>query len=165
MAKFEINAGAKIEVATPAEVHDALSEVMRGWRVELARGLKFRPFVMLATNNAGTWTTGAQTGDVPSHPPAGPDTGYVWAVQRVAIGGGAIVKGTDVWSLYVGDASDTKLVQSGIGRGSIFGQCAVILNPGETLAAAGAATGVAGQDIVISGFAIECPVQTAWQLL
>ncbi len=156
MAKFKIQANADIDLLTKDEVH----EVFAGWMAELARGIKWRNFTARDTTAVGTYTIGLDGSDA-----LGPAPGFVWSVLRVYISGLGVTAGTDAYSVFTNDNSPTMLVRSGLTRGGEWGPGGFVLNGGDRLVIAGATTGTANADIVLSGQAIEMPVQLAYQLL
>lgn len=158
--KFKINAGAEIDVLNKEE----LQETLGSWFTEISRGVRFRQISAQGTVSGGVWTIGGNAPD--NHKdPLGPSNGFLWAVTRLALAGGGVVLGTDLWNVYVNEIAPSKLVQSGLTRFAMYDVPVLILQGGDRLAAAGAGTGVAGTDVTISGQVVEIPVQLAWQLL
>jgi len=156
--KAKIQAGAELDLLNRAE----LTEVLGAWATELTRGVKFRQFSGAATVSGGVWTIGGPQADN-RQSPLGPEPGFVWAVTRVAASGPGLVAGTDLWSLYVDEVTPSKLIQSGITRGSTWTIGALVLVGGGILTASGAGTGTG--DVTLSGGAVELPAQLAWRLL
>ena len=158
MAEVTIQAGAKFNVVTPDELDARMAQISKSWMTELARGLTWHEFgdQDLATSG-GTWQLG-QINRI------GPAPGFVWDIRRLAVSGGALLLGTDTWSVYRGDrASGAGLVLSGLTRTQLLDK-QLILKDTDQIYLTGARTG-AGNDVTLSGFAIELPAQLAWQLL
>lgn len=153
--KVEIQAGAKFETLTPGEVQTMFA----GWMAELARGPRFRRFSAQTTKGAGTWAIDGQT----TADPLGPAEGFLWSVMFVAFAGSGFTAGTDAVSVFIGDDAPSRIVASGITRRQAFNKGEVVLLGGEALSLTGAATG-AGDQVFVSGSAIEVPVQYAQML-
>ena len=164
--KVEIQAGAKLDILSPAELDDRMAGFRQSWMTELARGVKFRnPSQQFIFPGAvGAWTIGLV--GVPNDPPRGPRLGFIWSVTSLALSGAGLnAAGTDLTSIYRSEVSPSKLFQSGVTRGAVWDPGVFTLQEGETLVLAGTSTGTANSDINAAWSVIELPVQLAWQLL
>ena len=161
--KVKLQAGAEMDLLTREEVRAEL-QAHGAWRGEIARGVKFRDFSGQGTVTGAVWSIG---GDTPNNDkdPLGPQAGFVWAVTRIAVSGNGFVPGTDLFSVYKDSISATKLIVSGLTRGTTWDVPTLVLNSNQVLALTGAGTGLTGTDVFVSGQAVELPVQLAWQLL
>jgi hypothetical protein len=159
--EVELKVGAKLDLLNAAEAEGAMRNALASWSREIGRGVKFRTASGRSNAAAGAFTIdGSQVQDI------GPEPGMVWSVMRAVIVGNGVVAGTDLWSLYQGDANPSKLIDSRLTAGIMrqFNVGAVVLTSGDNLVATGAATG-AGVDVTLSLGVIELPYQLAWQLL
>jgi hypothetical protein len=154
--RFTVNAGVEIETVTPAELQEALT----GWRAEVRRGVKTRHFSATTTATAGeTFVIDGTNGD----DELGPRKDFVWKLLSVAIGGNGFTQGTDAVSIFIGDATASRLVASGITRQHSFAPN--YLMGGEVLGFTGAATADALGFVTVSGYAIEAPAELLSELL
>jgi hypothetical protein len=144
----------EIDTLTREELRDEL----RGWMVEITRGVRFRTFAAVAEPAApGAWTITEPRDQL------GPAAGMIWAVTRIAVSGAAFTQGTDVFRVYLNDVSPAVLVAQSRQDTLFVDIGSLIVNPGDTLAFAGTAA-AAGQ-LFVSGQAAELPAQLAWQLV
>lgn len=160
MAVVKFQVGAEWDLLNRAELDAALDKALQSWAKEIGRGVRFREFSGRGNVVGGVWTIdGHAAGQT-----LGPAEGMVWAITRAAISGNGVVVGTDLWSLYSGEVSPSKLVESRLLVTRYFDVPNVVLAGGNCLVATGVGTG-AGADVTLSGQAVELPVQLAWQLL
>lgn len=83
--KFKIQAGGTIDVATRDEVRQEIVAASASWFTEVARGDRYRRFSAFSdTDAAGNLVIG----DRVSEGQLGPSQGFVWSVNRLAVGGG-----------------------------------------------------------------------------
>lgn len=153
--RFKIQAGAEIETVTP----DELRATLAAWIQEVARGVKLRHFQATATVTVGN-TFSIDGGSVADE--LGPRKDMVWKVLSVAFGGSGFLKGTDTVSIFIGDATDSRLVTSGVTRSFTFAPH--YLSGGEALSFTGAATDT-GDQVIVSGWALEAPASLLSELL
>lgn len=159
--KFKIEAGGELDLLTQAEAEGAMFAALQSWSREIGRGVKFRTPSATGVKSGATFTIDGRS---LTNQTLGPDAGMVWSVMRANISGGAIVSGTDLWSLYHGDASPSKLIDNRLTTMRQFNIGAVVLTQNDVLVATGAATG-AGNDVALSLSVVELPYQLAWMLL
>lgn len=158
--KFKLVGGAEIDLFTADEAKTVVENALAGWHKEITRGVKFRQFSGQTVNTGATWQMVDPTGEL-----LGPREGFLWSVTRVTVAGAGVVPGTDAYSLGVNELSASKLIETGLTRGIRFDVGALVLNGGDRLAAGGASTGTLGYPIVLSGAAVELPVQLGYRLL
>lgn len=158
--RVKIDAGAEFDLASPAETRQIVREQIDAWQKEITRPVKFRTFSSQINATGATWQMSDPTSD-----PIGPREGFIWSVTRFTVAGGGVVPGTDAYQVGVNELSPSKLIETGYTRGARFDVGALVLNPGDRLVFSGASTGTVGQPIVVSGAAIEIPVQLGWRLL
>lgn len=156
MAKVKIQAGAEIDMLTKGELDDSNKHQHDAFFRELAHGKKYlRLGAVIGTPAAGALTMPAGSG---------PNQGFVWAIQRLTVGGlaandqlGVYRNTTDVWNL---------LGVMGAGTASTFhvGGKGLILLGGESLIFSG--TGLAAAAAVtVNGELIEAPATEIWKIL
>jgi hypothetical protein len=151
--KVEIQAGAKMDIVTPAEMHAAL----RGFMAELVRSKKYRRAGGQATAAGGAWSIPGQANGM------GPMPGFTWSVTNIAVQGGAYTLGTDTFNVYFDANSGLAVVNTGVSRVDKYNPGALVLNPGDSLFVQGTAAG-AGTDVGVTLLVIEEPVQLKDQL-
>lgn len=160
MAVFELGVGKQLDILTP----DDLRGIIAGWQVEAVRGYKSRRFGATGgADSTGKVTVGGATNPLSGQ--LGPTQGFAWSVRRlsVRIDGNPNV----AWSLYVGAENENAVVADvpATAFGLIqFQPGALVLKEGEQLVAV--ASGFTSTSrIVLSGHAVEAPIQLAWRLL
>lgn len=155
--EFEIQAGAKIDIMTPAEMRRELA----AWMAEVRRGVKFRRAGAQGQASGGTFRIDASlhTGDV------GPAAGFLWSVTSIAVQGGAYDLTADTFAAYVGEPSGSTVVATGISRRIGFSIGELVLNGPDSLTITGLATGTDGTDVSATLLVAEIPDHLAWQLL
>lgn len=163
MARFDINAGVTIEVATPQEVGNIVASQLAGWRAEIARGVRFRDLSMHTVAAGGLFTTDPISTQVQEQ--QGPEDGFVWSVLHVLPNDAGITVGTDKYSVYADQVSPSRAKAVNVVNAITWDPCVFTLDAGQKLVVAGAATGGAGLQVTIAFSVIELPVQLAWQLL
>lgn len=149
----EIQAGAKIDIASPDDVRREVRGQLGAWQTELRRGVKFRRAGGQATLAGGVWSLddSTRTGSV------GPAAGFLWSVTNIAVQGGGYVLGTDTFNVYFNQVSGLSVVATGITRQIPFDIGQVVLNGPEALAISGVGTGVAGTDVNVTILVAEVP--------
>lgn len=160
MAEVKLAAGAKIDVLNRKEMREVLDVATRDWFNQVARGDRFRRFSAAAPiADAAVTIGGAAARDAT----LGPAEGFVWAVQRIAVAGLTIAGETEPVQLFVNDDGPSSLVHPALEGIAIFGSCALVLYPGDTLL-------VKGEDLVsegtvtVAGQVRELPLPLAWRL-
>lgn len=151
--KFKIQAGAEIEVMTPAEMRSELG----AWLGEIRRGVKFVRRSMFDTVDNGAVTMGPEQG-------LGPEPGFTWAVTRINVTG---LQNAEIQPVTINDDSFHNLVGmfgAGTAATRVYSPTGCILLGGDRLVSNN--TGLTnGRIIVVSIQAVEVPDQIAWQLL
>ena len=158
MAEFVMSAGKKFETLTKAELDASL----RAWMVEAVKGMRPIRFDAQGTGTAAAVTLGGATTLTGGR--LGPEPGYVWAVQRLAVR----VEGVPgAYSVYVNQLDAAHLVRdvnaaaNGYAR---FGRDELLLGGGDTLVVQGSTAGESGL-VTVSGAAVEMPVGLLWKWL
>jgi len=157
--EFEIKAGGKFNVLTPKEFTDGLSEAMKSWRAEMARGGVFKQLQLSAsTNSSGDLVIG---GDLVEQG-AGPGPGFMWSVRRLYVYGMA---DGDTVTVYVNDANPRSAVcpipQTSPYRG--FHPNELVLKSSDRLVIAGTSLPVS-TEIVVTGAVKEVPEFMSWAM-
>lgn len=94
--EFEIQAGVKVDLASPADVRQIVGSELAGWRAEIARGTRYRhPGFPAVANGAGVLNVGPEAG-------LGPGEGFVWSVTRIMVSG---ITAAQVVTAYINDTS------------------------------------------------------------
>ena len=158
--KFKLQAGMELDLLTREELGEELDRSAGSWRGELSRNVRFPRFSARTDVVGGVWAINPDSNTAGK---LGPKVGFIWSVMRLAVSGGGIVLGTDVWRAFVGENAPSQFVDSST-RGMSFNPGALVIRDGESLLFAGAGTG-AGTDVTVVGQAIELPDFLAWQLL
>lgn len=83
--KFKIQAGGTIDVATRSEVREEIEAVKTSWFAEVAKGDRYRRISAFGDSDAfGNVVIGDRSNDGQ----LGPAQGFVWSVNRLAVGSG-----------------------------------------------------------------------------
>lgn len=155
--EFEIQAGVKVDLASPAEVRNIVGGELASWRAEIARGTRYRnPGFPGVANGAGVLTIGPEAG-------LGPLEGFVWSVTRITVSG---ITAAQVVTAYINDTS-TILAVAPLTAAVPFvfpGERGCILNGGDRLVLAGTGLTAGGAYGVALGVT-ELPVQLASRFL
>jgi hypothetical protein len=151
--EIEIQAGAKIDVATPAEVAD----ILRSWQRELMTGVDFKIASSQAVAGAGTWA-------LVDPDRLAPQPGMLWSITNIAAGGGGFVQGVDAFSVFAGEASTVTIIGSGYTRQASWPLGAVVVKPGSGISLTGVSTG-ATTDIGITVMYAELPMEMRGRIL
>lgn len=159
--KFKIQAGAEIDAATPGEVDGIVSGSQKAYFAEMARGIKqirfFGTGVVDAAKNVTVPGVGGE--------PLGPNPGFSWAVQRVAVWG--LTAGQTV-EIHRNSIDGTQFIGtlSTAAPALMLGEAGCLLNGGELLYViqppASALT--AAQILQVNGEATEAPAYAIWKL-
>lgn len=160
--KVKLQAGAELDLFNREEMAAELDRIFAAWKAEIPRGVKWRPFSASTVAAGGVWAIGGPGNDKDQ---LGPNPGFVWAVTRLAVSGNGVVQGTDIWNVFMDDIAPSKLVSSGHTRFVTYDVGVFVLNPNGQILAQGAATGLGGTDVTLSGQAVELPKELSWQLL
>lgn len=156
--KAKLTAGAEFDFLTKGEVDAAL----RGWMSELVRGIKYVPIGMQTLKTAATFTIGPNS-VLAGGGQLGPAEGFCWAVMSVNVNGPGIAA-ADTFTIYDSDVSGTRVrVPLLTNAGKSFQKGEFVLQGPGKLFVTGGSTG-AGNEIFVSGTAIEVPEQLKWQL-
>jgi hypothetical protein len=166
MAEVKLAAGAKLDVLNRAELKQVLDASTRDWFTQVSRGDRYRRF-----SAKGTIATGALLidGTTNTNQTLGPAEGFVWAVQRIAIGGLTVESGTPLVAvtepvqLFLNDDGAASLVHPAITGYFDFGQHSLVMYPGDTLLVKGAALTSTGT-VTVTGQVREVPMALAWRL-
>lgn len=163
MAKYKIQAGQTIEVATPAEVQKAIERGVKSWAAESVIGGRYVRFNSQKTVVNGAVSIHGNTGER-----LGPAPGFVWDVRRLRVNG---LTGVDFASVYVNDNNPASLVASTNDAATVTGSGAlflwdrqVVLYPGDELEVSGTGLVTTG-NINVNGEALELPIGQAWRLI
>jgi hypothetical protein len=162
--KAKIEAGVDIELLTQSELREEIAHAMTAWRAELSRGVKYRKFSAQTVLTGATWAIG---GDSPQsgNEVLGPEPGFMWSITRLAVSGGGFNSNADTWSIFTNSPTPSNFILLNFGFGDQWDTGVIVLNGPDKLAFTGAGTGVAGTDIIVSGAAVEVPVQQGWRLI
>ena len=157
--EFEIQAGVKVDLASPSDVRRIVSSELAGWRAEIARGTRFRHPGALANADAGGLLTLP-----PQNNPLGPLEGFVWSVSAATVLG---LTAAQVLNLYVNDV--TGLMAKGTFTATantvVFGDRGLVLNGGDRLVLNSPAVLTANGAYSVALEVTELPVQLASRLL
>ena len=159
--KFKLQAGMDLDLLTRQELGEELDRSAGSWRQELSRNVRFPRFSARTDVAGGVWTINPDSSTAGK---LGPRVGFIWSVMRLAVSGGGIVLGTDVWRAFVGENAASQFIDSSL-RGMNFNPGALVVRDGESLLFTGVGTGVGATDVTVVGQAIELPDFLAWQLL
>lgn len=156
--EFAINAGVKVDLATPAEVREIVSSELKGWQAELVRGTRYRhPGSQAAANAAGAVNLPA-AGDQ-----LGPLEGFVWSISAATVLG---LTAAQIITAYINDS--TPLMAKGVFSANVstivWGDRGLVLNSGDRLVLVGAGLTV-GATYSVALEVTELPVQLASRLL
>lgn len=154
---MEIQAGAKLDLASPGEVRSIVDEAFRGWQVELARGTRYRRAGALPV------ATGAGALSLSPSDNIGPAEGMVWSVGRITVTG---LTAAETITAYVNDTSALFAVFTFTATiNAVFpSERGLMLNPGDRIVLSGAGL-TAGKQYGVSVEACEVPVQLASRFL
>ncbi len=162
-----------------AELHKHLgSTFFSRFQREMLEGIKaFKiPVVGPVTATQATFTLAAPAG---TNPP-GPDSGYIWRVERINVNSSSIGDAGATWSLFSssdpGNLSVVNMVDSGAGNGGTVGRIRVnqayypgnnkglLVFPGEQLYAlmAGATAGI---QYSLTGIIVEAPIEMQGKII
>jgi hypothetical protein len=144
--KFKLTAGADVDILTRQELGEELDRSAGAWRTELSRNVKFPRFSAQAIVAGGVWSIDPSQTSVGK---LGPRPGFLWSIMRLAVTGGGIVVGTDVWRVFLNEASSSQFVDSSL-RGMRFDAGALVLRDGDNLFINGVGTGGA-TDVTVTG--------------
>lgn len=160
MAKFKLSAGSEIDLLDKKE----LDATLKAWFLDTIKGA--RP---IRFTGQGTIAANAVTVDANNiNNKLGPDVGYFWIVNRVAISG--LVVTTDPTSIYINNASPLSLVRPLTGMAAStgyveFNKGVLTLSPGDTLVVASTASIASTGTVTVSGSAVEIPSSLLWKLI
>lgn len=166
MAEVQLKAGAKLDLLNRKELRETLDVVTRDWFAQVARGDRYRRFSADGTIAAGGVTIG---GPEQRDGTLGPAEGFVWAVQRLAVGGltsstgTPLVATTEPVQLFLNDPGPASLVHPALVGYEEFGEHQLVLYPGDTLLVVGTGLTSTGT-VTVSGQARELPLPLAWRL-
>lgn len=159
MAEVKLAAGAKFDVLNRKELHEVLRTVTQDWFSQVSRGDRYKRFHASAAVDAIDSSVEIGGSGQPDSG-LGPAPGFVWAVNRVGIGG---LDSGDVVSLFINDSGPASLVRPGIDGYADFSSGQLVLYPGDVLMVTGTTLGATG-DITVTGQARELPLPLAWRL-
>lgn len=154
MAKFTIEAGAKIDLLTQEELRGALAEQRAPWQA-----VSFVRLPVITAQGANPFSAAGDSGG-PLH---SPDMGYVWSLRHLVILG--LTRGTtpDVVQIFRGQLVIWEL--NGNQYAQTWGRGEIMINQGETLAYKSVGTFAATGQISIHGMAWQVPAQFAAELV
>ncbi len=158
MAEFKMTAGGKFETLT----RDELDASLKTWMVESVKGMRPIRFDAQGAATAAAVTMGGATTLTGGR--LGPEVGYVWAVQRLAV---RVEGQPGAFSVYVNAANPANLVRdvNALANGYAgFGRDELLLSGSDTLVIQGSTAGESGL-ITVSGAAVEMPVGLLWKWL
>ena len=157
MPKVKIRADAELSTLD----RDELRAELRSWMQEALRGAKFIPLYGQITKTGATFTIGDNSVD-----PAGllgPADGFVWSVMSINVNGPGIAA-ADTFIVYDSTVSGTRVrVPNLTNAGKSFQKAEFVVTGPEKIRVTGASTG-AGNEIFVSGSAIEVPTSQSWML-
>ncbi len=160
MAEGKLQAGATLDLLNKRELREALDAASRDWFSQVARGDRYRRFSASgAISGSAVSIGGARQRDAV----LGPAEGFVWAVQRLAVGGLETESGIEAVSLYINDSGAASLVHPAIEGYQAFGEHELVLYPGDVLLVEGASLASTGT-VTVTGQAREVPLPLAWRL-
>lgn len=154
MAKFEIKAGASIDVLTQAELDASLDAQRAPYRAVSVIRLP----VLFGQASGGVLSMG---GDIAGDQT--PDQGYVWAIRHISIEGLVAGATPDVVNIIRAGRVFWKL-SGGPPSAETWGRGEFMVNAGETLSYTNFGTFTSTAQIVISGVAWQCPAQFVAEL-
>lgn len=166
MAEHVLAAGKKIDILNQKELRAALDAATRDWFNQVARGDRYRRISGDALIAGGGVVIGGATARDAN---LGPAEGFVWAVQRLAIGGLTTETGTPLVAvtepvqLFLNDDGPASLVHPAITGFWDFGQYSLVLYPGDTLLVKGTGLTSTGR-VTVTGQVRELPMPLAWRL-
>lgn len=160
--KFQIKAGAEIDLLTEKELRGALTDIHQAWVTEVARGDRYRRFATKATTNGiGQVTFGADNSDA-EH--IGPNDGYVWALSRLAVVQPDGIGANGDYVVYLNEVSPSTVVIPGLEFGfHAFQSTEAVLYSGDSLIVTGV-NADANLSLTLTGQARELPQPLAWRL-
>lgn len=153
MAKFEIKAGASIDVLTQAE----LAATLDGQRPPYQAVSVIRLPVVSGVAAGGVLSFGGDSGG-PT-----PDQGYVWAIRHLSIEGLTAGATPDVVNIIRAGRVFWKL-SGAPPAAETWGRGEFMVNAGETLSFTNFGAFVAAGPIIVSGTAWQCPAQFVAEL-
>lgn len=157
MANFKMNAGLNFETTTPKEVAGMLGDSQQSWFAEMARGHKhFR----LAISGA---VTGGVT-DIRDATQGGPNTGFVWAIQRLSVDGLAAGDTLKVYRFPAGPNTFIGLLTAASPELHV-GSKGIVLHGGEDLEITGTGLTTLQPTLTVNGEALEVPEFMIWKIL
>ena len=152
MAKFEIKAGASIDLLTKEELDASLNAQREPYRAVSVIRLP----VLFGQAAGGVLAMGGDTGTLVQ----APDQGYVWAIRHISIEG---LAAGDVVSIIRAGRIFWKLAATAPSAAT-WGRGEFMVNAGETLSYANFGTFTSTAQIVVSGTAWQCPAQFVAEL-
>lgn len=151
--EFRIDAGVKVDLATPAEVRQIVHGALSGWQEELMRGTKFRHPAAYGIAAAG----GALLVDATSPTTVGPAEGFIWSISRITVTG---LTAAQTLGVFVNDNSP--MMAAGTFTATvntiIYGDRGLVLNGGDRLVLNGVGL-TAGGAYIAACEVTELPVQ------
>jgi len=155
--KQKIMAGGELDLITPAEMRSIATDVLKSWRTELARGPKFRDYVMGGRTSAGGALGVGTVTD-------GPAEGMTWAITRLSVAPGPTLAASGI-QVYVNDdaASPSALRIRNLQTDLFPGDHGLVINSGSYLRLVGAGI-TADTDVVVTMAIKEVPTLEAWSL-
>jgi hypothetical protein len=167
MMKVKLDVGAEIDTLNKDELQEALKKdralAEEQERVRLS-GVKYMRMPRLyATPASGTVVMGeAWTANGTVQPytgqSAGPNSGYAWAIRRLAVNGLGTGSSPDLLNIYRNGKSTDPIWQlNGNSYAYTFGKGEMVLLPGEKLIAASTGSMTATNSITLNGDIIEVP--------
>jgi hypothetical protein len=166
MAEVSLKAGAKLDTLNKGELREVLNGVRQDWFSQVARGDRYRRFSARGTIAGGALLI---DGTTKGNETMGPAEGFVWAVQRIALGGLTVETGTPLVpvtepvQLFLNDDGPAALVHPAIRGYEDFGQYSLVMYPGDTLLVKGAGLTSTGT-VTLTGQVREVPLPLAWRL-
>jgi hypothetical protein len=148
VAKFEIKAGASIDVLTQAELDASLS----AQRPPYQAVTDIRLPVLYGVAAGGVLSMG---GDAAAHTP---DQGYVWSIRHISIEGLTAGATPDVVNIIRAGRTFWKL-SGAPPSAETWGRGEFMVNAGETLSYTNFGAFASTAQIIISGTAWQCPAQ------
>lgn len=166
MAEVKLAAGKTIDVLNKTELRAALDAATRDWFNQVSRGDRYRRFSATGEIDTGSLVI---DGTLVENQTLGPQEGFVWAVQRIALSGLTSVTGTPAVAtsepvqLFLNDDGPSSLVHPAVAGYQDFGQYSLVMYPGDTLLVKGddlTSTGI----VTLTGQVREVPMPLAWRL-
>ena len=155
MAKFTIEAGAKLDLLTQDELRAALDDQRAPYRAVSIIRLP----VLFGQASGGVLAMGGDTGQLVQTP----DQGYVWAIRHISIEGLTAGATPDVVNVIRGGRTVWKL-SGAPPSAATFGRGEFMVNAGESLSYTNFGTFAATGQIVVSGTAWQVPGQFVAEL-